>query len=327
MDGVGAVVIVDELNHRVVRWLPGAEQGKVIAGGNGEGCGLGQLYLPRACALDGEGGLFIADTGNNRIVYWAQDAQQGSVIAGDRTGPEDPEGEESKVYWLDQPIGVQLTRAGALVITELHRGRIVHWFPGSDRGEAVICGAGLFGGTRHIFSPSAAMLDDDGSFVIAVGDRVRFLRWYDFKEGKCLRKNFERGTLLWGHGDAGIGGRRFHYPSPFQRGPTQERMIVAVEGDGAPQGVRSRGWRTPIYLAMEGNRVVRCSQGAEEVCVIAGGPVDSRGRIQLGRPTAVALSRDGAVIIADGENHCILCLSEGAGQGTVIAGGNGAGRV
>ena len=58
MDGVGAVVIVDELNHRVVRWLPGAEQGKVIAGGNGEGCGLGQLYLPRACALDGEGRLF-----------------------------------------------------------------------------------------------------------------------------------------------------------------------------------------------------------------------------------------------------------------------------
>ena len=74
-----------------------------------------------------------------------------------------------------------------------------------------------FGGSWHIFSPSTAMLDDDGSVVIAVGDRVRFLRWYDFKKGKCLRKDFERGTLLWGHGDDGIGGQRFYYPSPFQR--------------------------------------------------------------------------------------------------------------
>ena len=41
-----------------------------------------------------------------------------------------------------------------------------------------------------------------------------------------------------------------------------------MEGDGAPQRGRSRGLDTPIYLATEGRRVVRCSQGAEEVCVM-----------------------------------------------------------
>ena len=68
-----------------------------------------------------------------------------------------------------------------------------------------------------------------------------------------------------------------------------------------------------------------CPQGAEAVCVIAGDNGESGDRNQLGRPTAVALGPDGALIVADGENHCIMCLSQGAGQGTVFAGGNGAG--
>ena len=40
------VLVVDRFNNRLVRWRPGAQQGEVVAGGNGQGNRLDQLPLP-----------------------------------------------------------------------------------------------------------------------------------------------------------------------------------------------------------------------------------------------------------------------------------------
>ena len=75
-----AIYISDSDNHRILKWIKGAKQGIVVAGGNGKGNGLHQLAHPRGIALHPNGDLYIADTSNNRIVRWRQQAASGTVI-------------------------------------------------------------------------------------------------------------------------------------------------------------------------------------------------------------------------------------------------------
>ncbi|CAF5155550.1 unnamed protein product, partial [Rotaria sp. Silwood1] len=58
-------------NHRIVEWKSGATNGKVVAGGNGEGNGAHQLNRPCDVIIDKESdSLVISDRWNNRVVRW-----------------------------------------------------------------------------------------------------------------------------------------------------------------------------------------------------------------------------------------------------------------
>ena len=78
-----SIVIADCWNHRIVEWKMGAINGKVIAGGHGEGNRLDQLKFPTDVLIDKEtNSLFIANRGNRRVLRWSrrQDTTQGEVI-------------------------------------------------------------------------------------------------------------------------------------------------------------------------------------------------------------------------------------------------------
>jgi sugar lactone lactonase YvrE len=64
----GVVYVCDMSNDRVMRWVPGAERGEVVAGGCGEGSRPDQLNSPCALCTDPNGDLFVADYGNNRVL-------------------------------------------------------------------------------------------------------------------------------------------------------------------------------------------------------------------------------------------------------------------
>ena len=78
-----SIVIADYGNHRIVEWKIGASNGRVIAGGRGEGNRLNQLNWPIDALIDKEtNSLFIADRLNRRVVRWSrcQGTTQGEVI-------------------------------------------------------------------------------------------------------------------------------------------------------------------------------------------------------------------------------------------------------
>ncbi|CAF1108777.1 unnamed protein product [Adineta steineri] len=75
-----SIYISDSANHRIIKWIKGAKEGIVIAGGNGQGNGTHQLAFPRGIALHSNGDIFIADTSNHRIVRWTQQAKSGTII-------------------------------------------------------------------------------------------------------------------------------------------------------------------------------------------------------------------------------------------------------
>ncbi|CAF1345698.1 unnamed protein product, partial [Rotaria magnacalcarata] len=54
-------------NHRVTRWIQGANQGTVIAGGNRQGAGANQFTVPTGLSFDRRGNLYVVDYGNHRV--------------------------------------------------------------------------------------------------------------------------------------------------------------------------------------------------------------------------------------------------------------------
>merc|ERR1712061_91815 len=81
IDSSGAYIVADRFNHRIVKWIPGATQGEVVAGG-AMGTGFHQLFKPHGVALDNAGNYIIADRNNDRIIKWAPGATQGMLAAG-----------------------------------------------------------------------------------------------------------------------------------------------------------------------------------------------------------------------------------------------------
>ncbi|CAF1088461.1 unnamed protein product, partial [Rotaria magnacalcarata] len=63
-------------------WNKGAAEGVTVAGGQGQGSDLTQLWYPNGLSVDTLGTLYVADWKNNRVMRWSQGAKQGSVIAG-----------------------------------------------------------------------------------------------------------------------------------------------------------------------------------------------------------------------------------------------------
>ncbi|CAF5143094.1 unnamed protein product [Rotaria sp. Silwood1] len=71
-----------------MKWNKGAKEGIVVAGGQGEGKALTQLYHPNGLFVDMLGTIYVADWGNG-VMRWPKGAKQGTVIVGgNREGAE-----------------------------------------------------------------------------------------------------------------------------------------------------------------------------------------------------------------------------------------------
>jgi hypothetical protein len=58
------------------------QNGVTVAGGNGDGIDLNQLYMPWGLYVDDEQTVYVADWGNHRIMEWKYGATCGRVVAG-----------------------------------------------------------------------------------------------------------------------------------------------------------------------------------------------------------------------------------------------------
>ncbi|CAF3931456.1 unnamed protein product [Rotaria sp. Silwood1] len=100
-----------------MKWVEGAKQGIVVAGGQGEGNGLTQLSYPKGVVVDQLGTVYVANAGNHRIMRWPNGAKQGSVIVGVNGG-----GGQSNQ--LNVPIGLSFDRHGNLYVVDFGNHRV-----------------------------------------------------------------------------------------------------------------------------------------------------------------------------------------------------------
>ena len=100
-----------------MKWVEGAKQGIVVAGGQGQGNGLTQLSYPLGVVVDQLGTVYVADEGNDRIMRWPKGATQGSVIVGGNGG-----GGQSNQ--LNGPFGLSFDRHGNLYVVDCGNDRV-----------------------------------------------------------------------------------------------------------------------------------------------------------------------------------------------------------
>ncbi|CAF4615677.1 unnamed protein product, partial [Rotaria sp. Silwood2] len=98
-------------------WVEGAKQGIVVAGGQGQGNGLTQLYYPQGVVVDQLGTVYVAEARNDRIMRWPKGATQGSVIVGGN-------GEGGQSNQLNVPIGLSFDRHGNLYVVDCGKHRV-----------------------------------------------------------------------------------------------------------------------------------------------------------------------------------------------------------
>jgi sugar lactone lactonase YvrE len=77
-----ALYVADFLNNRVMKWLPGATNGTIVAGGNGAGALYTQLYYPTYVFVDSFGTIYVSEYTNQRVTKWLKGASNGTLVAG-----------------------------------------------------------------------------------------------------------------------------------------------------------------------------------------------------------------------------------------------------
>jgi hypothetical protein len=65
-----------------MKWVNGAREGLVVAGGQGQGNDLSQLNNPRGLMIDSSITFYVADYGNNRVMRYRQVVASVLMVAG-----------------------------------------------------------------------------------------------------------------------------------------------------------------------------------------------------------------------------------------------------
>ena len=114
------------------RW---SQNGVTVAGGNGWGDALNQLYRPFGLDIDDDNqSIAIADCWNHRTVEWKMGASNGKVIAGGR-------GHGNRLDQLNRPIDVLIDKeTNNLFIADRDNRRVLRWSRRQEttQGEVIV---------------------------------------------------------------------------------------------------------------------------------------------------------------------------------------------
>ncbi|CAF4193876.1 unnamed protein product [Adineta steineri] len=165
--------IADNLNHRIMRYLVNASSGTVVAGGNGAGSGITQLYYPYGFAFDASSNsLLIASYPNNNIVRWVLGASSWTLVIGTSTGL----GGSSSTL-LYQPVGITLDPLGNIYVADSGNHRIQFFAAGQSNGTTIAGVTGSSGISQNqLNSPYWVILDSQLNLYVSDhnNNRVQF---------------------------------------------------------------------------------------------------------------------------------------------------------
>ena len=234
-----SIVIADFWNHRIVEWKIGAINGKVIAGGRGQGNRLDQLNDPTDVLIDEEtNSLFIADRENRRVIRWSrrQDTTQGEVIVdnigcfglaidhqrylyvsdtekdevrrytiGDKNGivVAGGNGQGNQLNQLNWPTYLFVDEEQAVYVSDKNNHRVMKWNKDANQGIVVVGGQGQGSALTQLFYPQGLFVDTSSTIYVADCWNHRVIRW---------PKGAQQGTVIVGGNGEGNAPNQLCYP-------------------------------------------------------------------------------------------------------------------
>ncbi|CAF3784852.1 unnamed protein product [Adineta steineri] len=164
VESTGTLYISDMSNYRIIQYLSNASSGTVVAGGNGEGLGITQLYSPFGFTFDSStNSLVIADYYANHVVRWVLGASNWILLAGSLGGTSG-----NSATLLHNPVAVALDQYGNLYVSDTGNHRIQFFLAGQSSGTTL---AGVNGspGTSatQLNQPYGILLDSQLNLYVA----------------------------------------------------------------------------------------------------------------------------------------------------------------
>jgi sugar lactone lactonase YvrE len=202
-----------------------------IAGGNGTGSQLNQLYSPKGIYVDDDQTIYIADTGNHRIMEWKRNAKNGQVVAGgNRQGNANSQlnqptavivdkktdsliicdaGNRRLVRWCrrnavegtvlikTECYGLAMDDKEYLYIVDKEKHEVKRWRIGDASGTIVAGGNAKGDKNNQLDSPTHIFVDQNYSIYVSDSGNHRVMKWeQDAKEGVVIVD--DKITMNWG---------------------------------------------------------------------------------------------------------------------------------
>lgn len=289
------------------RW---AKDGITVAGGNGLGSEVNQLYFPTGLVIDDDGTMFIADWWNNRIVAWEQKGKEGRVLAGRN-------GSRNKSDGLFRPSTVVIDRdTNSFLLADNGKRRVIRSSrqTGDTRKETILDNVVCWG----------LAIDDEGSFYVTDTEKHEVRR---YRRGETMTT----GTIVAGGNGQGKRDDQLDTPlyvcvdsehAVYVSDHENHRVMKWVEGaaEGVPvAGGQSSGqdlaqlWfpsgivvddKGTVYVAdSQNHRVLRWNKGEHKGELIAGGHGQGQRAYQFNEPKDLYFDNRGDLYVVDNRNH------------------------
>ncbi|CAF3712902.1 unnamed protein product, partial [Adineta steineri] len=210
------IFIADWNNHRIVEWKYNAKEGEIIAGGNGGGHRMNQLYYPTDVIVDQQNhSITIADCGNRRVVQWLNQNQQtliqnidccrlvmdnhGFLYVSDRKKNEvrrwkmgefnnegiivaGGNGKGNQLNQLNLPTFIFVDEDQTVYVSDRNNCRVMKWRKGAKEGTVVAGGNGEGENLNQLYYPQGVIVDDLNQIYVADYENNRVMRWCEGKE-------------------------------------------------------------------------------------------------------------------------------------------------
>ena len=170
MNENGDLFVSNWLFHRVEKWKKGANEEIIVAGGNGRGDRLNQLYNPSYIFIDREETVYVSDSQNHRVMKWLKGAKEGIIVAGGHGS-----GNSSKQ--LNYPEGLIVNEVGDILTADSWNGRIVCWPLGSKEGRVVAGGNGAGEESNQFKGPTSLSFDNKNNLYVSDYNNNRIQRF------------------------------------------------------------------------------------------------------------------------------------------------------